>query len=51
VGLPCCLNGARGLVREAEKKLGTKSGTATADGRFAIVEVMLVKGGSNVQTV
>jgi NADH:ubiquinone oxidoreductase subunit E len=39
VGLPCCLNGARGLVREAEKKLGTKSGTATADGRFAIVEV------------
>jgi NADH-quinone oxidoreductase subunit F len=39
VGLPCCLNGARGLVREAEKKLGAKSGTATADGRFAIVEV------------
>jgi Thioredoxin-like [2Fe-2S] ferredoxin len=39
VGLPFCLNGARGLVREAEKKLGTKSGTATADGRFAIVEV------------
>ena len=38
-GLPCCLNGARGLVREAEKRLGTKSGTATADGRFAIVEV------------
>ena len=21
-GLPCCLNGARGLVREAEKRLG-----------------------------
>jgi NADH-quinone oxidoreductase subunit F len=39
VGLPCCLNDARGLVRTAEKKLGTKSGTATADGRFAIVEV------------
>ena len=38
-GLPCCLNGARGLVREAEQRLGTKSGTATADGRFAIVEV------------
>src|SRR5665213_2231870 len=38
-GLPCCLNGARGLVRQAEKTLGTNSGTATADGRFAIVEV------------
>ncbi len=38
-GLPCCLNDARGLVRQAEKTLGTKSGTATADGRFAIVEV------------
>ena len=25
--------------REAEKRLGTKSGTATADGRFAIVAV------------
>jgi len=39
VGLPCCLNDARGLVHTAEKKLGINSGTATADGRFAIVEV------------
>jgi len=39
VGLPCCINDARGLVRAAEKKLGAKSGTATPDGRFAIVEV------------
>ncbi|MBF6561052.1 MAG: NADH-quinone oxidoreductase subunit NuoF [Candidatus Binataceae bacterium] len=38
-GLPCCLNGARGLVREAERCLGTPAGTATPDGRFAIVEV------------
>ena len=38
-GLPCCLNGARGLVREAERRLGTPAGTATPDGRFAIVEV------------
>ena len=30
VGLPCCLNGARGLVRGG-KKARTKSGTATAD--------------------
>ena len=38
-GLPCCLNGARGLVREAERRLGTPAGTATPDGRFAIDEV------------
>jgi len=37
--LPCCLRGARGLVRELEGRLGIKSGTATPDGRFAIVEV------------
>ncbi|HZO80510.1 MAG TPA: NADH-quinone oxidoreductase subunit NuoF [Candidatus Binataceae bacterium] len=37
--LPCCLRGARGVVRELERRLGIKSGTAAADGRFAIVEV------------
>src|ERR1700687_1158770 len=37
--LPCCLRGARGLVRELEGRLGIKSGTATPDGRFAIAEV------------
>ena len=37
--LPCCLRGARGVVRELEHRLGIKSGTATPDGRFAIAEV------------
>jgi NADH-quinone oxidoreductase subunit F len=37
--LPCCLRGARGLVRDLERRLGIKAGTATPDGRFAIVEV------------
>jgi NADH-quinone oxidoreductase subunit F len=37
--LPCCLKGARGIVRALEQRLGIKSGTATADGRFAIQEV------------
>ena len=37
--LPCCLRGARGVVRELESRLGIKSGTATPDGRFAIAEV------------
>jgi NADH-quinone oxidoreductase subunit F len=37
--LPCCLNGARAIVGELERGLGIRSGTATADGRFAIVEV------------
>jgi NADH-quinone oxidoreductase subunit F len=37
--LPCCLKGARGIVRHLEKKLGIKSGTATPDGSFAIAEV------------
>ncbi len=37
--LPCCLRGARGVVRELERRLGIKSGTATPDGRFAIAEV------------
>src|SRR5271156_3455566 len=37
--LPCCLRGARGVVRELEQRLGIKSGTATPDGRFAIAEV------------
>jgi NADH-quinone oxidoreductase subunit F len=37
--LPCCLKGARGIVRELEQRLGIKAGSATADGRFAIEEV------------
>jgi NADH-quinone oxidoreductase subunit F len=37
--LPCCLRGARGLVRELERRLAIKAGTATPDGRFAIAEV------------
>jgi NADH-quinone oxidoreductase subunit F len=37
--LPCCLRGARGLVRELERRLAIKAGTATSDGRFAIAEV------------
>ena len=37
--LPCCLRGARGIVRDLEHHLGIKSGTATPDGRFAIEEV------------
>jgi NADH-quinone oxidoreductase subunit F len=37
--LPCCLRGARGIVRQLEQQLGIKAGTATPDGRFAIVEV------------
>jgi NADH-quinone oxidoreductase subunit F len=37
--LPCCLRGARGLVRDLERRLDIKAGTATPDGRFAIVEV------------
>ncbi len=38
-GLPCCLKGARQIVREAEKLTGAKAGTASTDGRFAVVEV------------
>jgi NADH:ubiquinone oxidoreductase subunit E len=37
--LPCCLKGARGIVRHLEKRLGIKSGTAISDGSFAIAEV------------
>ncbi len=37
--LPCCLKGARGIVRELEQRLGIKAGTATPDGRFALEEV------------
>jgi NADH-quinone oxidoreductase subunit F len=37
--LPCCLKGARGIVRELEDRLGIKAGNATPDGRFAIEEV------------
>ncbi len=37
--LSCALRGARGVVRELERRLGIKAGTATPDGRFAIVEV------------
>jgi NADH-quinone oxidoreductase subunit F len=38
-GLPCCLKGARAVVRDLEDRLGIKSGVADADGRFAIAEV------------
>jgi NADH-quinone oxidoreductase subunit F len=37
--LPCCLRGARSVVRDLERRLGIRSGTASADGRFAIAEV------------
>jgi NADH-quinone oxidoreductase subunit F len=37
--LPCCLKGARGIVRDLEQRLGIKAGTATADGAFALEEV------------
>ncbi len=37
--LPCCLRGARKIVTGLEDQLGIKSGTATPDGRFALVEV------------
>jgi NADH-quinone oxidoreductase subunit F len=37
--LPCALRGARNVVRELERGLGIKSGRATPDGRFALVEV------------
>jgi NADH-quinone oxidoreductase subunit F len=37
--LPCCLKGARGIVRELQDRLGIKAGNATPDGRFAIEEV------------
>ncbi len=37
--LPCCLNGARAVVRALEARLGIRAGSATADGRFALVEV------------
>src|SRR5215831_7979685 len=37
--LPCCLKGARGIVRQLEHRLGIRAGTATKDGRFAIEEV------------
>src|SRR5205823_11912196 len=37
--LPCCLKGARGIVRDLEHRLGVKAGAPTTDGRFAIAEV------------
>jgi NADH-quinone oxidoreductase subunit F len=37
--LPCCLKGARGIVRDLERRLGIRAGTATSDGNFAIEEV------------
>ena len=37
--LPCCLQGARAIVKELEQRLAIKAGTATADGRFALEEV------------
>ncbi|HSR58791.1 MAG TPA: NAD(P)H-dependent oxidoreductase subunit E, partial [Candidatus Binataceae bacterium] len=37
--LPCCIRGARSIVKELEQRLGIASGRATPDGRFAIQEV------------
>src|SRR5713101_7924839 len=37
--LPCGLRGARSVVKDLERGLGIKSGTATPDERFALVEV------------
>lgn len=37
--LPCCIRGARDIVRALEEKLGIPSGTVTGDGRFSIQEV------------
>jgi len=38
-GLPCCLRGARQIVRELEQQLGIHPAAAAADGRFSIAEV------------
>ncbi len=37
-GLPCCLRGARAIVRRLEQRLGLKAGEAARDGGFAVVE-------------
>ena len=36
VNLPCSLNGARGLLRHMEAKLGVKNGQMTPDGKFTL---------------
>jgi len=36
VNLPCSLNGARGLLRYLEAKLGIANGETTPDGRFTL---------------
>ena len=37
--LSCCLKGSRRIVKDLERELGIKSGLATPDGNFALVEV------------
>jgi NADH-quinone oxidoreductase subunit F len=37
-GLPCCLRGARGIVKRFEQRLKIRAGEATPDGGFAVVE-------------
>ncbi|HTW88430.1 MAG TPA: NADH-quinone oxidoreductase subunit NuoF [Candidatus Binataceae bacterium] len=37
--LPCCLRGAREIVELLEDRIGSKAGTTSPDGRFAISEV------------
>jgi NADH-quinone oxidoreductase subunit E len=37
--LPCCLAGARGVVRSLEEKLDVRTGEVTRDGLFSIREV------------
>lgn len=37
--VPCCIRGARKIVRDLEQRLGIKAGTSTKDGRFGIQEV------------
>ena len=36
VNLPCSLNGARGLLRHMEQKLGVSNGQMTPDGKFTL---------------
>jgi NADH-quinone oxidoreductase E subunit len=37
--LPCCLAGARGIIRALEQALDVRSGEVTEDGMFSIAEV------------
>lgn len=37
-GLPCCLRGARAIVKRMEQRLNVRQGQVTGDGGFAVVE-------------